>query len=164
VGPWIYARRVVSHDNYNFYNPTQHPVFDQERGRLIYFEGTYTASFSGAKEETPRYDYNQIMYRLSLDDPRLNLPVAVYRVKVGDGNERYLTRERIEREQAWPQIEEVAFFAMPGNRGRGGMIPIYSHVERGVTMLRDHPAADAIEPLFFALPVSPATQVSSPGI
>src|SRR5439155_984875 len=71
-GPWVYARRVVSHDHYNFYNPTQHPFFDQDGGRLIYFEGTYTAAFSAAKQKTPRYDYNQIMYRLALDDARLN--------------------------------------------------------------------------------------------
>jgi len=49
----------------------QHSFFDQEGGRIIYFEGTYTASFSGARELTPRYDYNQILYRLRLDDPRL---------------------------------------------------------------------------------------------
>ena len=46
-------------------------VIDQAGGRFIYFEGTYTASFSGAKELTPRYDCNQVMYRLRLDDPRL---------------------------------------------------------------------------------------------
>ena len=66
AGPWVYARRVVSHDSYNFYNPTQHPFFDQEGGRLIYFAGTYTAAFSGAKEKTARYDYNQVMYKLDL--------------------------------------------------------------------------------------------------
>jgi hypothetical protein len=38
---------------------------------VIYFEGTYTAAFSNAKEQTPRYDYKQIVYRLSLDDLRL---------------------------------------------------------------------------------------------
>ena len=37
----------------------------------IFFEGTYTTSFSGNPTPTPRYDYNQIMYRLELDDPRL---------------------------------------------------------------------------------------------
>ena len=26
---------------YTFYNPTQHPFFDQDKGRQIYFEGTY---------------------------------------------------------------------------------------------------------------------------
>lgn len=76
VGPWDYARKIVSHDNYNFYNPTQHPFFDEDGGRIIYFEATYTAAFSRAKQKTPRYEYNQIMYRLALDDPRLRLPQA----------------------------------------------------------------------------------------
>lgn len=71
IGPWDHAVKIVGHHEYNFYNVVQHPFFDQEDGRLIYFEGTYIASFSGAKELTPRYDYNQIMYRLHLDDPRL---------------------------------------------------------------------------------------------
>src|SRR5260370_9411293 len=81
AGPWAYARQVVSHGDYNFYNPTQHPFFDQDKGRLIYFEGTYSDFFSGARTQTPRYHYNQIMYRLALDDPRLHLPVAIYRVR-----------------------------------------------------------------------------------
>ena len=58
-------------------------MFDQDGGRLIYFEGTYTHTFSGNDNATPRYDYNQIMYRLDLADPRLNLPVAVYRLARG---------------------------------------------------------------------------------
>jgi hypothetical protein len=49
----------------------QHAFFDQDAGRLIYFEGTYTSTFSGNPDPTPRYDYNQIMYRLDVDDPRL---------------------------------------------------------------------------------------------
>jgi hypothetical protein len=76
AGPWQYARKIVSHNDYNFYNPTQHPFFDQDGGRIIYFEATYTAAFSRGKTKTPRYDYNQIMYRLSLDDLRLKLPEA----------------------------------------------------------------------------------------
>ena len=39
--------------------------------RLVYFEGTYVTTFSGNPVATPRYDYNQIMYRLDLADPRL---------------------------------------------------------------------------------------------
>ncbi len=74
VGPWTTAVKVASHDRYSFYNPKQHPYFDQERGRFIYFEGTYTHSFSGNDVQTPRYDYNQILYRLDLADPRLSLP------------------------------------------------------------------------------------------
>ena len=72
LGPWGYARKIVTHDKYSFYNPKHHPYFDQENGRLIYFEGTYSHTFSGSKEEaTPYYDYNQIMYRLDLADERL---------------------------------------------------------------------------------------------
>ena len=75
VGPWRWARKVVTHEQYSFYNPTQHPFFDQEGGRLIYFEGTYAETFSGNPSPTPRYDYNQVMYRLDLADPRLKPPL-----------------------------------------------------------------------------------------
>lgn len=71
IGPWNRAVKIVAHNNYNFYNVVQHPFFDRDGGRIVYFEGTYTAAFSPAKEQTPRYDYNQILYRLHLDDPRL---------------------------------------------------------------------------------------------
>jgi len=71
MGPWQRTRRVVTHDHYSFYNVVQHPYFAQEGGRLIYFEGTYSDMFSGNPRRTPRYNYNQIMYRLDLDDPRL---------------------------------------------------------------------------------------------
>lgn len=70
-GPWNPATRIVTHDKYTFYNVRQHPYFDADGGRTIYFEGTYTAEFSGNPLQTPRYNYNQIMYRLNLDDPRL---------------------------------------------------------------------------------------------
>src|SRR5262249_16272026 len=83
LGPWVYARKVVTHDNYSFYNPKQHPYFDQDGGRLIYFEGTYTHTFSGNDQPTPRYDYNQVMYRPELAEQRLNLPVAIYRLEGG---------------------------------------------------------------------------------
>jgi hypothetical protein len=74
-GPWKWARKVVTHDRYSFYNPVQHPFFEQEGGRVIYFEGTYATTFSRRDEDaTPRYDYNPIMYRLDLTDPRLKLP------------------------------------------------------------------------------------------
>jgi hypothetical protein len=70
-GPWPTARKIVTHDRYSFYNPTHHPFFDQQGGRIIYFEGTYAQTFSGNPVATPRYDYNQVMYRLDLADPRL---------------------------------------------------------------------------------------------
>jgi hypothetical protein len=71
TGPWRRAKKIVTHDRYSFYNPVHHSLFDQEGGRLIFFEGTYTHTFSGHPAPTPRYDYNQIMYRLDLGDPRL---------------------------------------------------------------------------------------------
>ena len=70
-GPWLRARKIVTHEKYSFYNPKQHPMFDEDGGRFILFEGTYTHAFSGNPDQTPRYDYNQIMYRLDLADPRL---------------------------------------------------------------------------------------------
>ncbi len=78
LGPWVYARKIVTHDKYSFYNPKQHPMFDKDGGRIIFFEGTYTTTFSGNPDPTPRYDYNQVMYQLDLSDPRLALPVAIY--------------------------------------------------------------------------------------
>ncbi len=71
TGPWRRAKKIVTHDQYSFYNPVHHPFFDQEGGRVVYFEGTYSQSFSGNPVATPRYDYNQVMYRLDLADPRL---------------------------------------------------------------------------------------------
>ena len=76
TGPWRRARKIVTHDRYSFYNPVHHPFFDQEGGRRIYFEGTYANTFSGNPDATPRYDYNQIMYRLDLADPRLQAAQA----------------------------------------------------------------------------------------
>jgi hypothetical protein len=71
LGPWSPARKIVTHDKYSFYNPKHHPMLDEEGGKMIYFEGTYTHTFSGNPVATPRYDYNQIMYRLDLSDERL---------------------------------------------------------------------------------------------
>ena len=71
LGPWHRARKIVTHDRYSFYNAVQHDFLDEDGGRFIYFEGTYTHDFSGNPDATPRYEYNQIMYRLDLADERL---------------------------------------------------------------------------------------------
>src|SRR5262249_52103752 len=114
VGPWVYARKIVTHDNYSFYNVTQHPFFDQEGGRRIYFEGTYTRSFTNNQDPTPHYEYNQVMYRLSLDDPRLALPAPVYRLKGKAGERRYLLKPEVDAGNGWERIKEIPFFAVPG--------------------------------------------------
>lgn len=70
-GPWRKAVKIATHPKYSFYNPSHHAFFDQKDGSVIYFQGTYAETFSGNPVPTPRYDYNQLMYRLDLDDERL---------------------------------------------------------------------------------------------
>ncbi|WP_296462276.1 hypothetical protein [Rubinisphaera sp.] len=69
IGPWAGAIKVVTHNRYTFYNPRLHPELTDANSPILLFEGTYTQQFSGNAEATPRYDYNQILYRLDLDDP-----------------------------------------------------------------------------------------------
>lgn len=71
-GPWTTAKKIVTHDNYTFYNVAQHKNFNKESGRIIYFEGTYTNTFTD-HVPTPRYNYNQVMYKLDLANPELGL-------------------------------------------------------------------------------------------
>jgi len=68
MGPWGTAVKVLSHQDYTFYNPRIHPTLTPEGSHILLFEGTYTELFSRAKKSTPRYDYNQILYRLDLDE------------------------------------------------------------------------------------------------
>ncbi len=69
-GPFLKAIKIATHPGHSFYNPCHHPFFDQNGGRLLYFEGTYCNTFTSSPA-TPRYNYNQMMYRLNLEDPRL---------------------------------------------------------------------------------------------
>jgi hypothetical protein len=71
TGPWSVAVKILTHDRKDFYNPCHHPEFDRDNGKIIYWEGTYTNTFSGNPDQTPRYEYNQILYRLDLSDKRL---------------------------------------------------------------------------------------------
>jgi hypothetical protein len=70
-GPWGPAVKVLSHNNYAFYNPQLHPEFTPADSPILLFEGTHSKTFANHPEPTPRYDYNQILYRLDLDDARL---------------------------------------------------------------------------------------------
>lgn len=65
TGPFRRAVRIATHPGQTFYNPCHHPFFDQQAGRVIYFEGTYCNTFTRSPA-TPRYNYNQLMYRLDL--------------------------------------------------------------------------------------------------
>jgi hypothetical protein len=71
TGPFAAAVRVVTHDRQTFYNVCHHAFLDRAGGRVIHFEGTYTNDFSGNPDKTPRYNYNQVLYRLDLDAAEL---------------------------------------------------------------------------------------------
>ncbi|HNS22269.1 MAG TPA: hypothetical protein PKH24_17315 [Sedimentisphaerales bacterium] len=154
VGPWAYARKVATHNKYSFYNPKQHPYFDQNGGRTIYFEGTYSWTFSGSEERaTPRYDYNQIMYRLDLDDPRLVLPVAVYQVRDGQDRGTYLLSDAIAERSKWDDVESAAFYAIEPGRGDEHLVCVYAdRLADGNVRLTTESQDTSAEPLFLAMP------------
>ncbi len=68
TGPWENAVKVLSHEHYTFYNPRMHADLSAPGSPVLLFEGTYTKEFSGNPTPTPRYDYNQILYRIDLDE------------------------------------------------------------------------------------------------
>jgi len=156
VGPWAYARKIVTHKKYSFYNPKQHPLFDKDDGRVLFFEGTYTFTFSGSAENaTPRYDYNQIMYRLNVDDPRLALPVAVYQIRDKQDGRDYLLRDGVKKAGKWDFVESIPFYAIEPARAYEGLVGVYVHKIPGkngqtysLTVKRPLPNA---KPLFYAL-------------
>jgi len=139
TGPWVYARKVVTHDDYSFYNPVHHAFFDQDGGRRIYFQGTFTRTFSGAPVPVPRYDYNQLMYRLDLADPRLALPVAVYEVAT-EADVVRRTGAELRRLGGWDRVRRIAAFTLvdaqgvPREGARTWPVPDPTpHLDRGVT-------------------------------
>lgn len=71
AGPWGPAIKVLTHDNYTFYNPRLHPEFTPDGSPILIFEGSYTKDFADRPPPTPRYEYTQMIYRLDLDDPAL---------------------------------------------------------------------------------------------
>lgn len=161
TGPYLYCCKIVSHKKYSFYNPLQHPEFAKEGGRVIFFEATYTTWFSGVEQPTPRYDYNQIMYKLELDDPRLRLPVAFYDAKVIGSNDSETAGAGICFAAAGglprsANLPPPAFFAcdMP----RTDTVPVYVVGDGEQRRLSLNPDADSTSagdatPLFHALPI-----------
>ena len=155
TGPWVYARKIVHHSNYDFYNIGQHPLFDQEEGRLIYLEGTYTIGFSGSTNPTPLYDYNQMMYRLTLDDPELLLPAPVYFLISKKEEKNYLMRATVDSLELWENVQDIAFFALPVDSEDEELIPIYGlrDPDTGNSLTTIPPSSGNAEPKFYALPV-----------
>ncbi len=161
VGPWVYARKIITHNKYTFYNPTQHPFFDQDGGRLIYLEGTYVTTYSGNENPTPLYDYNQMMYRLDLSDARLALPDPVYALAGVQGATEYAMREEVDAQKRWAQIQSAPFFAIPATRAHDGLIPIFQGTAGQFTLQ----APNGGKPLFYALPAAPvANEKAAPSV
>lgn len=71
TGPWGPAVKVLTHERHTFYNPCLHLDWTPPSAPLLLLEGTFTKEFSRGAQPVPRYDYNQILYRIDLDDPRL---------------------------------------------------------------------------------------------
>lgn len=71
LGPWSPAVKVLSHRKHTFYNVRLHPELTPDDAAFVLFEGTYTAMFAEGAVPTPRHEYNQVLYRLDLDDPAL---------------------------------------------------------------------------------------------
>ncbi|MBI4586649.1 MAG: hypothetical protein HY717_21770 [Planctomycetes bacterium] len=151
VGPWVYARKIVTHDTYSFYNPKQHPMLAKDGGRTIFFEGTYATTFSGSQSPTPRYDYNQVMYKLDLSDPRLALPAPVYRAPGRERPDRFGAAKDF---KTVPPPAAIAFFA-PDRPGLG-TAPVYAVEASGgknALAVGPQPGLPAgAAPLFHALP------------
>ncbi len=152
MGPWVYAAKIITHDNYTFYNAFHHP--ELERGPSLYLEGTYTATYTSATP-TPRYNYNQIMYRVDLDDARVVLPVPVYDLALATPLPGHFITKRELRRGAPPM---AAAFLAP-DRPMPGTVPVaWSTASCGADRRLVVGGVPATTPLFHALPAdtSPA--------
>ena len=63
-GPWHKAVQLATHEGMKADAVVHFDAFDQEQGRLLYFQCTLHA----AELKTPRYDGNAMMYRVDLSD------------------------------------------------------------------------------------------------
>lgn len=70
-GPWRGAVKILSHENYTFYNPRVHAESLKAGSGSLYFEGTFSSQFSDHAVPVARHDYNQVLYRLDLDGMEL---------------------------------------------------------------------------------------------
>jgi len=162
VGPWVYAKKVATHDKYDFYNVTQHPFFDKGNGRYIYFDGTYSTMLAQAEYETPRYEYNPIMYRLDLGDPRLYLPVPIYFIANFEGQPSFHLRESVDSLNIWNKIDNIPFFAIPPNRKIDGLVAVYQDIDNGKIKLNLKPSSSK-RTTFYGLPLFETKEEKLPG-
>jgi len=58
----------VKYDHYTKYNVAHHPFSIRKRGGWFILKDVHAANFRMRRLATPRYNYNQLMYRLDLVD------------------------------------------------------------------------------------------------
>lgn len=109
----LFQRRPYPQCKPSWCRVPQSPIWPVGYARRVLQHNRYTQSLSDAPVKTPLYDYNQIMYALSLDDPRMALPTARYRVK---GQSAPLSREEIEKRALWDDVEAVDHYIYNGAR------------------------------------------------
>src|SRR5262249_10991329 len=103
------------------------------------FEGTYSHTFSGNQNPTPRYDYNQLMYRLDLADPRLALPQAVADPPAAPA-----------AVFSPPEARRLAFFAP--DPARTSTVRVFAERDKGKLVRLRLKAEKGEKPAFHALP------------
>lgn len=162
LGPWVYARKIVTHawkdHHVSFYCTAQIPDFDKNEGRTIFFKGSFSAEFGNDKVPVPRQNYNTFMYKLALDDPRLFLPVPVYRI--GDKARTYATKQDLPDNVFEP---EIAWFA-PDRPGKD-TVPIHQAVDtekQTVRLIAGKTDGRGDKPVFYAVPFRDDFNASSP--
>jgi hypothetical protein len=109
------------------------------------FDATYTKTYSSAPVATPRCDYNEMMYRIDLDDAEMALPVAIYTRGTG------ATSELVAKRGLRPTDAALApaFFAY--DRAVRGAVPVaWSGPACGARRLSVG-GQPATTPLFYAL-------------
>ena len=164
VGPWVYCWKVATHDQYNLYNPTQHPFFDKHGGRWIYFDGTFSILLAEAQFPVPRYEYNPLMYCLDLGDQRLFLPVPVYSLPDQEGGEQLLLRDSIEAHGLWDRVEAIPFYALPPDRAWEGAMAVFQDLRNSKLQRKKFRRAlqkTGKEVLFLGLPIQGSHSVSN---
>jgi hypothetical protein len=120
MGPWVFTRKIVTHNNYSFYNTRHHPFFNKQQGKQIFFEDTYTTYLTNAVP-TPRYNYNQIMYKLDLDTPGVILPVAVYDLSAASTPGNFVTKTGLRPTTP----DSAAVFLAPDRAGMANTVPVW---------------------------------------
>ena len=156
VGPWLYSTQVITHNDYSFYNPRIHPYLSQDGESQLFFEGTYT-SWLSSSAPTPRYDYNQVMYRLDLDRPEVILPVPIYDLSgIGEAGV-VASKDHLTSAMDTPAI---AFFA-PEREGRDDLVPV-GWTEADCANPQLAIGELVVDPLFYGYP--PDVVVNNPDI